>query len=351
MAADTPSAAAVGPVPFKDIDVDGDQQATLFPEQPPKELADLADMVSSLPTKMDVCPPVRIFSCQGVWLTENWVAAAIALQRRFVHRPDDVIVASQPPQHNALAFATMARRAHPPTTASHPLRRLNPHQCLPFFESLFMSRGEAVLDALPSPWLMNTHMPLSMLPSAATTGSGHHQGCKVIYICREPKDMVVSMWHFLCRIDDPVPDMTFAQVFESFCNGARLYGPFWDHILGYWHASAARRDNVLFLRYEDLLRDPAGNVRKLARFVGLPFSKAEEEAGVVDSIVELCSLNNMRNIEANKTGYMDPRLKIPRDALFRKGIIGDWANYMTPDMARRLDDIVADKLGSAGLTF
>uniref|UniRef100_A0A0E0LA17 Sulfotransferase n=1 Tax=Oryza punctata TaxID=4537 RepID=A0A0E0LA17_ORYPU len=276
----------LGPVPFRDIDVDGNQ-ATVFPEQPPEELADLAEMVSSLPSKMEVHPPVRIFSYQGVWLMENWILAAVALQHRFVHRPDDVIVASLPKCGttwlNALAFATMARHTHPLTTASHP----PPSQPAP----------------VP---------PFSRGPLHEQQG-GHARHTPV-----------------------PAP--------HEHAHAAR-------HVAERHHRRPPRlRDNVLFLRYEDLLHDPAGNVRKLARFIGLPqpvhglgsnrstrlpFSKAEEEAGVVDSIDELCSLNNMRNIEANKTGYMDPRVKIPRDALFRKGMIGDWANYMTPDMARR----------------
>jgi hypothetical protein len=169
--------------------------------------------------------------------------------------------------------------------------------------------------------------------------------------------MIVSMWHYTRQL---MPDVSFAETLESYRDddgGAKIYGPFWDHILGYWHASTSSHastevpDNVLFLRYEELLRDPAGNVRKMARFVGLPFSEAEEEAGTVEAIVELCSLDRMRGFEANRTGYVDAQRKIPRETLFRKGVVGDWVNHMTPEMARRVDDIVADKFSGTGLTF
>ncbi|KAF0904806.1 hypothetical protein E2562_037321 [Oryza meyeriana var. granulata] len=72
---------------------------------------------------------------------------------------------------------------------------------------------------------------------------------------------------------------------------------------------------------------------------------------MVDAIVELCSLDNMRGLEANKMGYVDSRLNLRRETLFRKGVAGDWVDHMTPEMARRLDDIVAEKLGATGLTF
>uniref|UniRef100_A0A0E0LA20 Sulfotransferase n=1 Tax=Oryza punctata TaxID=4537 RepID=A0A0E0LA20_ORYPU len=353
MASDKPSA-PVGPVPFKDV---GSEMDTALPEQPPEKLSHLADMVSSLPSKMEVNLGVRVYCYQGFWLPDNWVVAAIAMQRGFKARPDDVIVASLPKCGttwlNALAFATMARHTYPPAAASHPLRRLNPHQCLPFLEGLFATGQEAMLDTLPSPRLMNTHMPLTMLPNtvlttAAATEGGGCSGCRVIYICREPKDIVVSFWHYF---QQSVPSVTLAETFEAFCDGAKIFGPFWDHILNYWRASTACPDNVLFLRYEELLRDPTSNVRKLAQFVGLPFSDAEEEVGVVDTIVKLCSLDNLRSLETNRTGYVDKRMNLRRETLFRKGIAGDWINHITPEMARRLDDIVAQKLGTMGLIF
>lgn len=341
------SSRAAGPVPFKDFEDDVLHQV---PERTSPEDHDA--LVSSLPST--VLPGVQLFKLrlyQGFWLHERLVPGAVALQQRFEPRPDDVVVASMPKCGTtwliALTFAAMARRAYPPAGADHPLLRLNPHHVAPFMDLFFAQGREAVLDALPSPRLMFTHMPLAMLPRAVPPASGAGGGgCRVVYICREPKDMAVSLWHFrrvLC------PELSFADTFESFCAG-RSSGPFWDHILGYWRASAATPDNVLFLRYEELLRDPADNVRKLARFVGLPFSDAEEEAGVVHAIVELCNLDNMRSLEANKSGHL-PYINFPNKSLFRKGVAGDWVNHMTPEMARRMDDIVAEKFRGTGLTF
>ena len=345
MATGAGSSARVGPVPFKDVEDAGDM-VTAVPERPSEEHVGL---VSALPCcTVTGMSNMKLRCYQGFWLREGLVPAAAALQRCFEPRPSDVIVASLPKCGTtwlvALAFATLARRAYPPGAADHPLRRLNPHQCLPFLEGLFAGGREGKLDALPSPRLMNTHMPLAMIPGAVPAGGG----CKVVYICREPKDMVVSLWHYLRRLH---PDLEFSEVFDMACDGTTPYGPFWDHFLGYWRASAARPESVLFLRYEELLRDPAGNVRRLARFVGLPFSAAEEEDGVVRGIVELCSLDSLRGMEANKAGYVDPRIKFPREALFRKGVADDWKSHMTPEMARRMDGVAADKLRATGLAF
>uniref|UniRef100_A0ACD5ZD19 Uncharacterized protein n=1 Tax=Avena sativa TaxID=4498 RepID=A0ACD5ZD19_AVESA len=329
-----------GPIPF--ADTHGDTNLVSSPEQRKEEHA---DVITALPSAWAADGLRKLRRYQGFWLRDIFVPAAINLQQRFEPRPDDVIVASFPKCGttwlNALTFATMARAVYPPAGADHPLLRLNPHQCLPFLEALFKDGREAELEALPSPRLMNTHMPLPVVPRALP-------GCRVVYICRDPKDMVVSLWYFFRRLR---PDLPFSSVFESTCDGKMSFGPVWGHVLGYWRAAIARPDKVLFLRYEELLRDPAGHVRRLAGFLGMPFSAAEEETGTVNSIVQLCSFGNLKDLEANKIGRLDPLLPIPRDALFRNGASGDWVNHMTPEMASRLDDIVAEKIRGTGFTF
>ncbi|EMS47139.1 Flavonol sulfotransferase-like protein [Triticum urartu] len=117
---------------------------------------------------------------------------------------------------------------------------------LRFYEGhrgLFVSRrGEAKLEALPSPRVMNTHMPLAMIPRAAAPGGG---GCKVVYICRQPKDMVVSRWDFHRRLH---PELAFADVFEAVCSGAVAYGPAKTCFRVY--ASGYSLSNHSFLRHD-----------------------------------------------------------------------------------------------------
>ncbi|KAL6855861.1 hypothetical protein ACP4OV_018663 [Aristida adscensionis] len=337
MAMANAAAAASGPVPFKDVD-DG-----AAPEHDPKK--EFGDLVSALPRKEQSILELRLY--QGFWLPAHWVPGTVVFQRRFTPRPDDVVLASYPKCGTtwlkALAFAVMARGAHVPSAPDHPLRRLNPHDCIPFIDEIFAAGEEAKLERLPSPRLMNTHLPHTLLPETVTTG-----GCRVVYVCRDPKDMVVSLWHFLRRAQ---PDLSFAGTFESVCDGTVAVGPVWEHVLGYWRASASQPDRVLFLKYEDLLRDTATGARRLAEFMGRPFSAAEEDAGTVAAVVELCSFEKMKGLEVNKASTAGSYVGFARDAFFRKGVAGDWESHMTPEMAARLDEIVRDKFQGTGLAF
>ncbi|XP_059650476.1 cytosolic sulfotransferase 6-like [Cornus florida] len=130
---------------------------------------------------------------------------------------------------------------------------------------------------------------------------------------------------------------------KMFCAGKQNFGPFWDHVLGYWNASLETPHKVLFLNYDDLKEDTTFHLKNLAEFLGCPFSLEEEEKGVVEEIIKLCSFENLKDLSTNKTGK--------RPYYFRKGQVGDWANYMTPSMVEHLEVVVKEKFSGPGLSF
>ncbi|TYH73252.1 hypothetical protein ES332_D05G315800v1 [Gossypium tomentosum] len=243
---------------------------------------------------------------QGFWIPSSRVptSSIISFQKYFQALDDDIIVASKPKAGTtwlkALVFTIVNRHSY--TLSNTPLNSANPHQLIPFFEiKLYRENSNPDLSKIPSPRFMD---------------------------------------------DWPVEDC-----FEMFCRGEEGYGPFWDHVLGYWNMSLEKPSNVFFLRYEELKEDPVAQTKRLAEFLGFPFSIEEEKTGVVNQIVDFCSFNNLKDLEVNKTGKMAETILPNNKLFFRSGKVGDYVNYLTPTAVERFNNILEEKLSGSGLTF
>ncbi|KAJ1287184.1 hypothetical protein BS78_03G411000 [Paspalum vaginatum] len=202
--------------------------------------------------------------------------------------------------------------------------------------------------ALPSPRLLATYMPLSLFPHLSITSG------RVVYVCREPKDAFVSWWHFANKIGGKEHSTTdgLESTLDMFIQGFSPYGPFWEHCLEYWRQSITSPDsNVFFLKYEDMMYEPVKHVIRLAAFLGVPFSTKEEEDGVPEEVVRLCSFEKLSGLRANHTGgtIRSHSMMLDKSAFFRKGVVGDWANHMTEEMGRKIDCVMEGKLRGSGL--
>ncbi|MFQ6654546.1 hypothetical protein Gotur_025483, partial [Gossypium turneri] len=58
---------------------------------------------------------------------------------------------------------------------------------------------------------------------------------------------------------------------------------------------------ALFLKYEDVKKEPLGCVKKLVGFLGVPFTPEEENNETVAEIVKLCSFESLSNQNVNKS--------------------------------------------------
>ncbi|PQQ17036.1 cytosolic sulfotransferase 12-like [Prunus yedoensis var. nudiflora] len=149
----------------------------------------------------------------------------------------------------------------------------------------------------------------------------------LVYLCRDPKDTFVSLWHFANKVKAKSRGtVSLEEAFDKFCKGVSLNGPFWDHVLGYWKESLERPEKVMFFEFEEMKEEPTLHLRRLAEFLGCPFSPEEEAQGVADDILRLCSFDNLSNLDVNKNGKLS--FGVENIAFFRKGEVGDWMNYL-----------------------
>ena len=285
---------------------------------------------------------------QNFWFMDGLLERVMFVQEHFKAQPSDIILSSVPKSGTtwlkALTFAIMTRNHFDDST--NPLLTMNPHDCVPFLE---VDIARNLPNRHVQHPLISTHIPYTCLPESIIASA-----CKIIYICRDPKDAFVSLLYFIWKLipmeSEPI---TIEKAFEQFCEGLSFYGPYWDHVLEYRKASLERPDKILFLKYEDLKRDTLSNVNTLAAFMGQPFFVEEEKEGVAEKIIRLCSFENLSNLEVNKSGKHRPGASIAmnNNSYFRKGKVVESDKVLTPEMIERLDRITEEKLKGSGLTF
>ncbi|KAA8548442.1 hypothetical protein F0562_000126 [Nyssa sinensis] len=289
-----------------------------------------------------------LYLYQGCWCPSLSFQGLISFQRHFQVDDTDVILITPPKSGTtwlkALAFA-IANRMHYPLSQS-PLLTSNSHHLVPFLEfNIYHENPFPNLENIHSPRIFSTHTPYALLPSSIKDSK-----CKIVYLCRNPLDRLVSYWHFIGKLrPETVEAISLDQLVDMFCRGLTAHGPFWDHVMGYWKASQEMPNKVLYLQYEDMKVEIVSHVKTLADFMGCPFSLDEEKQGMVEEIASFCSFDNLKDLEVNKTGKFHTGKQ--NNVFFRKGEVGDWANYLNPTMVERMEKLMEEKLEGSGFTF
>ena len=176
--------------------------------------------------------------------------------------------------------------------------------------------GYKLLGVRSSPRLMKTHVYGKLVPP------GMLQKAKIIYIVRNPKDVAVSYFH-MHRAHQLLPSVSWEEFFlELFLPGKLQYGPWHQHVLYWWQISKSH-PNVLFIHYEDMIRNLKQAVEKLAIFLNKQLNADAREKIVLESSFARMKVNkdvNYSQVEA--MGH-------ETSPFIRRGQVGDWMNYFT----------------------
>ncbi|KAB0398432.1 hypothetical protein E2I00_014820, partial [Balaenoptera physalus] len=162
---------------------------------------------------------------------------------------------------------------------------------------------EAIMGAFslpdqPSPRLMSSHLPIQLFTKAFFNSKA-----KVIYMGRNPRDVVVSLYHYskiARQLKDPgTPD----QFLKNFLKG------------------------------EVRLLDLHSSVQRICQFLGRPLGEEALESVVAHSAFKAMKANTMSNFSLLPPSLLDQR----HGAFLRKGICGDWKNHFTVAQSEAFD--------------
>ncbi|XP_003215618.1 amine sulfotransferase isoform X1 [Anolis carolinensis] len=192
----------------------------------------------------------------------------------------------------------------------------------------------------PSPRLFATHLPYNLVPKGLKNGRG-----KIIYVARNPKDVLVSYYHYsrVSVLLEEVED--FEMIMDHFLAG-KVIGDLWlDHVEGWF----AQRDhlNILFLMYEEMKKDMRGCVMKICNFLGKRLTEEE-----IDDVVDKASFGKMSmDPRSNYTATHDNLLDLSKGRFMRKGTIGDWKNTMTVAQSEKFDSVFKERMEKLPFKF
>ncbi|XP_063775401.1 amine sulfotransferase-like [Pseudophryne corroboree] len=196
-------------------------------------------------------------------------------------------------------------------------------------------------DSRPSPRLFTSHLPYYLMPKDLRNKIG-----KVIYVSRNPKDVVVSFYYFhklIVKYHNTA--ITWEAFFDRYVAGKVFVGSWFDHVRGWY--THKEEFNCLLLSYEEMIKDLRSAVLKICQFVDV---KLDDQA--VNRIVEKTTFKNMKQDPlANYTFISKEILDYSKGDFLRKGIIGDWKNMMTVAQSERMDEVLKEKLRDLPITF
>jgi len=196
------------------------------------------------------------------------------------------------------------------------------------------------VDEMPCPRLLKSHFRLCLLPDDLLEKS------KVVICLRNPKDTVVSYYHHEKRVNIYGYTGDFQTFFADFMENRIRYCSYFEYVTELWQQR--HHPNVCLLFFEDMKEDLASSIKQVARFFNKTLSN-----DVVDSLVDHLSFRKMKQNPAvnREDGILNGIFNNKESHFMRKGEVGDWKNYFTDEMNKRMDETIEMHFKPIGLEF
>jgi len=237
--------------------------------------------------------------------------------------PDDTFIASYPRSGNTWTRFLIANLMYP----EQPVTFANIESVIPDATAL----SSRALKRVPRPRLIKTHEYFEP------------RYRKVIYLVRDPRDVVLSLYNFRRKcgsFDDSYPIEQY--VAERFLPGDMDVS--WGDHVGSWLGTRMSHPGFLLMRYEDLLQDPRRELGRVASFLGVAAS-----GEMLTQAIERSSANRLRQLEKlEHEAWVTTKGKRADVPFIAEAVAGAWKQKLPTPSVALIESVWGDLMNSLG---
>lgn len=272
---------------------------------------------------------------RGLHLSKEYHSAeSLSYCEQFTFRPDDILIVTFPKSGTTWVqeiVPLILSGGDPASVETLP----NVHRC-PWLEHTVASRLR--LEDRASPRVLTTHLYYHMMPKSFYTAKP-----KVIYIIRNPKDVLVSAYYYFEMCTHMVDPGPMGDFLHKFLDGDITFGSWFDNVRSW--VNAEDNSHIFYISYEEMIQDLKAAVGRISKFLDKPL---EDE--LIEKIADRCVFKNMK--KNNMSNYSTVKIMDQSKSEFlRKGIVGDWKNHLTAEEVQYFDDVYKKKTEDMNYTF
>ena len=262
----------------------------------------------------------------GIKVVARYLLGSDRAERNFAVYPGDTFIVSYPRSGNTWARFLIANLVHPEGTVTF----ANIEKLIPDTSS----QSNHALKRTPRPRLIKTHQYFDP------------RYRKLIYIVRDPRDVVLSYYHFQRKyrqIEDGYP---LERYVEQFISGRLLSWDWgtWGENVASWISTRRRSENFLLLRYEDMIENTTRELVRIARFLGV-----EATSERLEEIVCRSSADRMRALEQTESQQWVATKNRRKDIPFvGAATAGKWKTHLTTSAIHRIEFAWGDLMSDLG---
>ena len=159
---------------------------------------------------------------------------------------------------------------------------------------------------------------------------------RVIYIVRDPRDVAVSFYHYNLKVRRFTDEVTMDEFVDRFVTAkiwpsVDIFGSWENHVLS-WVKMRGGTEDFCFVRYEDMLRDPVAELKKMT-----PLLKINPSPEILTRAVELSSADRMRALEKSQKGWVSTKGTRKDKPFVRAAKSGDWQSALSETSVRKIE--------------